>query len=148
MQMLNLSKIIKNIKKSHSLLFGSLLIFTGFVIVTWDYFLKMTDEVYSDMKISMMDDSTNNEVIIDNNLQNLVDNNSNENANTNTNTNITVEQQPVYNPPAVDYSKYHGVLEIPRIELKRGFYNIDSKYNNIEKNVTMVEGSSMPDIDK
>ena len=46
----------------------------------------------------------------------------------------------------VDYSKYFGVLEIPTIGLKRGFYNVDSVYNNIQKNVTMVSGSTTPDV--
>jgi LPXTG-site transpeptidase (sortase) family protein len=47
----------------------------------------------------------------------------------------------------IDYSKYLGVLEIPKISLKRGFYNIGSKYNNIQYNVTMVEGSTLPDVE-
>lgn len=47
----------------------------------------------------------------------------------------------------IDYSKYLGVLEIPRIGLKRGFYGTDSKYNNINYNVTVVGGSTMPDVE-
>ena len=39
----------------------------------------------------------------------------------------------------IDYSKYVGVLEIPKIGLKRGFYNTDSKYNSIEYNVPPVQ---------
>ena len=39
-----------------------------------------------------------------------------------------------------------GVLEIPKVGLKRGFYNLDSKYNDIQYNVTLVEGSNMPDV--
>lgn len=46
----------------------------------------------------------------------------------------------------IDYSKYLGVLEIPKIGLKRGFYNIGSRYNNIQYNVTMVGGSTLPDV--
>ena len=46
----------------------------------------------------------------------------------------------------INYSKYAGVLEIPKIGLKRGFYNTDSKYNSIEYNVSVVAGSSMPDV--
>ena len=142
MQMLNLSKIIKNLKKSHSLLIGSLFIFIGVITLSWDYLLRMTDEVYSDMRISMMDVSTSGEVEIKNDLQNL-------NTNTTDNNTITEPvQQPVATPKPVDFSKYYGVIEIPRIELKRGVYNTDSKYNTIEKNVTMVQGSTMPDVDK
>ena len=143
MQMLNLSKIIKNLKKSHSLLIGSLLIFAGIITLSWNYLLKMSEQVYSDMRISMMDVSTSNEVPIEDNLQNINDNNNTEN------TNVTEVVQPqVQAPKPVDFSKYYGVIEIPRIELKRGFYNTDSKYNTIEKNVTMVQGSTMPDVDK
>ena len=46
----------------------------------------------------------------------------------------------------IDYSKYLGVLEIPKIGLKRGFYNIGSRYNNISYNVTIVDGSDLPDV--
>lgn len=51
-------------------------------------------------------------------------------------------------PPTINYDKYLGVLEIPRISLKRGFYGTDSPYNNIEQNVTLVKGSTMPNVDK
>ncbi len=51
------------------------------------------------------------------------------------------------NNNVIDYSKYLGVLEIPRIGLKRGFYNTDSKYNNIQYNVTMLGGSNLPDVE-
>ncbi len=53
----------------------------------------------------------------------------------------------INNNNVIDYSKYLGVLEIPRIGLKRGFYNTDSKYNNIQYNVTMLGGSNLPDVE-
>lgn len=95
----------------------------------------MRDEVYSDMKISMMDvDSTTGEE------KKIV-------------TNVPVADNVVNNEQSndkktyeVDYSKYLGVLEIPKIGLKRGFYNVGSRYNNIQYNVTMVEGSDLPDV--
>ena len=58
--------------------------------------------------------------------------------------NNNTEQAPVNNY-TIDYSRYLGVLEIPKIGLKRGFYNTDSKYNDIKYNVSLVEGSTMPD---
>ena len=48
---------------------------------------------------------------------------------------------------AIDYSVYLGVLEIPRIGLKRGFYPYDDPLNNIERNVTLVKGSDLPDVE-
>lgn len=49
-------------------------------------------------------------------------------------------------PPVINYDKYLGVLEIPKIGLKRGFHGTDSKYNDIQYNVTLVKGSTMPDV--
>lgn len=134
MRMLNQSKVNKRFKRSHILLIGSLFIFLGFVSLFWDYFVRMKDEVYTDMKISMMDVPVDNAEVVHDTPE--VEESSNQNEeNNNNNTNYTI-----------DYSKYFGVLEIPKIGLKRGFYNVNSKYNNIKYNVSMVEGSVMPDI--
>ena len=46
----------------------------------------------------------------------------------------------------VNYDKYLGVLTIPKIGLKRGFYGLDSKLNSIDHNVTMVKGSALPNV--
>lgn len=41
---------------------------------------------------------------------------------------------------------YIGTLEIPKISLKRGFLNLESPYNNVNRNVTLIENSTMPDV--
>lgn len=136
MQMLNQLKTNNKIRKSHTLLIGSLLVFVGLVSLSWNYLVRMRDEVYSDMKIAMMDVP--------------------EETSTPTITNEEVQETPIANnvdsgkkvkkETPIDYSKYLGVLEIPKIGLKRGFYNVGSKYNNIQYNVTMVSGSALPDV--
>lgn len=88
----------------------------------------MRDEVYSDMKIAMTEQPAN--ISEDDVPAPVTENIQKEENNTNY---------------VVDYSKYLGVLEIPKIGLKRGFYGIDSRYNSIEYNVTLVKGSTMPD---
>ena len=112
------------------MLFGSLFIFVGAIALSWNYLARMRDEVYSDMKIAMTEEVSNvkEDEVRTGSLDNL-DKKENDNNNY-----------------VVDYSKYLGVLEIPRIGLKRGFYNVDSKYNSIEYNVTMVKGSTLPDV--
>ena len=122
------------------MIIGSLFIFLGCISLFWDYLVKMRGEVYSDMNISMMDVNVkelNTTPQIDSNT--VVENNENNNNDDNG------EAPVVY---TIDYSKYLGVLEIPKIGLKRGFYNIGSKYNDIKYNVSMVEGSTMPDAPK
>ncbi len=98
--------------------------------------IKIRNEVFEDMRILMSADK-NEEVVPDVEVseEEVVNN--------------TVVEQPTTNSEkneVINYDKYYGVLEIPRISLKRGFYNLDSKYNNIEYNVAMVEGSTMPDV--
>lgn len=129
-------KVNNKIKKSHVLVIGSLLVFIGIISLSWNYILKMRDEVFSDMRIAMMDD-----IFVENHEEDEIEDVPVvENVEVNSNSSENKEY-------VVDYSKYLGVLEIPKIRLKRGFYNIDSKYNNIKYNVTMVEGSTLPDVE-
>ncbi len=135
MQTQNQLKVNNKIKKSHVLVIGSFLVFVGVFSLFSNYFLKMRDEVFSDMRIAMMDTD-----IVDHHVEEQVED-------------APVAETVVSQPTAsdntsyvIDYSKYLGVLEIPKIGLKRGFYNIGSKYNDIKYNVTMVEGSTLPDV--
>lgn len=133
MRMQNLLKVNNNkIRKSHILLIGSFLIFVGIISLLWNQIITLRDEIYSDMRIEMMDD---NEAVDDttNTIENVP---IVENVDNHDNTNSYV----------VDYSKYLAVLEIPKIGLKRGFYDVGSKYNNIQYNVTMLQGSTLPDV--
>ena len=47
-------------------------------------------------------------------------------------------------PKKVSYN-YVGTLEIKSINLKRGFLDVDSPYNNVDRNVTVVKESIFPD---
>ncbi|MFR5856622.1 MAG: sortase [Bacilli bacterium] len=41
---------------------------------------------------------------------------------------------------------YIGILEIPSIDLKKGFYEINNVNNNVDKNIEILNGSDMPNI--
>lgn len=41
---------------------------------------------------------------------------------------------------------YIGVLEIPKINFKRGFLDIKDKNNNVNKNIQVLENSAMPNV--
>ncbi len=127
MQILNHLKIFKKMKKSHTLLIGSLLIFCGILSLSWNYLALLRDEIFSDMKISMMNVVPVDEI-------------DGETLASEDGTSFTEEGKPI------DYSKYLGVLEIRKIGLKRGFYNVGNRYNDIKYNVTMVGGSDLPDV--
>lgn len=132
MQMQNQKQMNKKIKKSQILLLGSLLVFVGVRVLTFEYFVKMKNDVFTEMELKASanlvsaeeDDKDTTDVPIANNLP----------------------KDKKDKVAVVDYSKYLGVLEIPKIGLKRGFYNIDSRYNDIQYNVAMVKGSTLPDV--
>lgn len=57
----------------------------------------------------------------------------------------TQEQLKQEEKKAPNYN-YIGVLEIPKINIKRGFLNINDKGNNVNKNLQVIKGSDMPDV--
>lgn len=132
MQMLKQKKNkinIRKIKKSHICLFGSLLVIIGISILLFNHVKELKEQLFSDMQLK-----------IDNNISDEIVEDIPE-----------VEEKKETQPEPqeekkIDYTKYLGVLEIPKIGLKRGFYGFDSRYNNIERNVTLVGGSTMPDV--
>lgn len=122
------NKKINNIKKSHLLLIGSLLVFFGIVLLSYNHLLDLRNQVFSEMLLLFSESSPSEEEKVDvPNIENVSDGT-------------------VYHEENIDYDKYLGVIEIPRIGLKRGFYNTNSKYNSIEYNVTLIRGSTMPDV--
>lgn len=45
-----------------------------------------------------------------------------------------------------DDEEYIMILEIPKIGFRKGLYNRDSKYNNIQYNVAILKEADMPDV--
>lgn len=59
----------------------------------------------------------------------------------------TPVEQPVTETPAPVYQiSYIGYLEIPKINLKKGFLDINDKDNDVEKNIYVAPTSSYPDV--
>ena len=136
MQMLNRQKTNKkHIRKSHLLVFGSFLVFLGIVLVSCNHLMVIKNIVFSDMQIAISDRIPNNttgEVVIETpNAEEI---------------NTPDPSEEVRPQIVVNYDKYLGVLTIPKIGLKRGFYGLDSKLNSIDHNVTMVKGSALPNV--
>lgn len=45
-------------------------------------------------------------------------------------------------------NSYIGVLEIPKISFKRGFYDTYNINNNVNKNIQVIKDSNMPNVEK
>lgn len=131
----NNNKKRKGLRKSQLLLIGSFLVFIGIFIFFYNHLIFLKDQVFANMEIAIagLNLPTEEEEEVDTPVADNISDGSDG----------TVYQQ---SAKEIDYSKYVGVLEIPKIGLKRGFYNTDSKYNSIEYNVSVVAGSTMPDV--
>lgn len=120
-----------------------LLILIGFLILSWDYFLEKKNEVYDTMfyEISSLPSYVEKEDVeeveepekSEDDIPSVSDIFTN-----NDNTNDTK----VYNQ-----EDFLGRLSIPKIKFNRNFYKIGSKENYVDKNIQVMKGSSMPDVD-
>ena len=132
-------KNTKNIKRSQILLIGSLLVFFGIVILSYGKLRVLKDEMYEDVRLSMF--------VNDNNKKDKKKKKSKTNTNAISTSTEELSANNQSKPSQTFKYNYIGYLEIPKIGLKRGFVDIDSKYNNIQYNITISDVSNMPDVD-
>lgn len=57
-----------------------------------------------------------------------------------------IKEQPKQEEKKTSNYNYIGVLENPKINIKRGFLNIKDKGNNVNKNLQVIKGSDMPNV--
>ena len=137
MQVLDTRKKTKNTKKSQLVLIGSFLVFIGVVCLSWNHLKYLREQVFESVRIRLIDDSfdtSDKEEVVTPNVENIESTPSGDNSSS---SNVDV--------PKKNYN-YIGYLEIPRIGLKRGFVDMNSKYNNVDYNVAIAQGSNYPDV--
>jgi len=122
--------MLKRIKLKNSTisLVGIIIIVLGICIGLYEYFEERKNKTFSDMNIM------------------LYENEQPENIVTNEQIDIELEEpkQEQKENNSTNNQNYIGILEIPKINLKRGFYSINSKYNNVDYNITIINGSTYP----
>lgn len=144
------TKKLKNLKMSNKLviLIGILCIISGVAVLESNYLLSKRDKVYERMsfELSSIPDSILNDTL--ENDEDLSDSEGviNEIINNEVVNNNDGEIKEPNKPTTITYN-YIGYLEIPKINLKKGFVDIKSKDNNVNKNVAIMKDSVYPDVD-
>ena len=138
-------------KKKYNLTFilGLGLILVGMFAVSYEYFKSKKSEAFEKMNIALYESEIPEYIVSDN--ENIVEDDpvTSGEQTENEETTSSEEEIPKPKPKPIDYSKYYvGTLEIPKINLKKGFLDINSPYNHVNKNVTVIQTSSYPDVDK
>ena len=128
---------MQNSQNKLIIIIGTLLITLGMIILTSNYFNEKVDNAYAYMN-NLLLENTETEVL---ELQEEV---ASIDETTSSSEDMKSEET-VIDP----YAKYYiGMLEIPKINLSKGFTAIDSPYNTVNKNIEVVKQSSYPDVSK
>lgn len=122
--------MLKNIKLKNStiILLGSIIIAIGICIGLYEYFEERKNKTFSQMNIMLYESEQ---------PKNIDDIEPEENV-------VEEKEESSNGNNEVQHSNYIGVLEIPKINLRNGFYGLDSKYNNVDYNITVINGSTYP----
>lgn len=131
--------MLKKIKLKNStiLLIGILIIFIGIFIGFSEYFIERKSKAYSDMNILLYENELPQN--IGENIDIIEEQDSSDKEQSN--------QNEIQSNNVIRYN-YIGTLEIPKINLKRGFLGLDSRYNHVDYNITIIKGSTFPDQEK
>lgn len=130
--------MLKRVKLQNStlIIIGIVIIITGFILGFYEYFQERKNKTFSEMNILLYENEIpENKSEIETNVEEQIENIEKEESNT----------EVSFNKKEDTSFNYIGFLEIPKINVKRGFLDIESKYNNVDDNVTIIRGSTMPD---
>lgn len=131
--------MLKKIKLQNStlIIIGVLAILSGLVLGFYEFFQERKDKTFSEMNILLYENE------IPENKQSE-DEPQQEDSQEDPKEDISNDKENQENKGNQDFN-YIGFLEIPKLNLKRGFFDINSKYNNVDSNITVINGSTMPD---
>ena len=127
-----------HIRNSTLLLIGIVFVSVGLLIGFSDYIKARKDKTFSEMNILLYESEMPQTIESDIEIKERqdIDNKENEEVPEEPSEN-TKSEEPSYN--------YIGILEIPKLNLRRGFLDLNSRYNNVDYNVTLIKGSTFPD---
>ena len=132
---------------------GVIIVVGGVFALSYNYFLEKKSRVFDLMNIAMFQNEMPQDIIsnekseIKNDEIKPVDNKKNNSSNKKSNNSGSNNQVPkqTNNQTSGRYD-YIGYLEVPKVNLKKGFLNINSPYNNIDYNVSIIKTSLFPDV--
>ena len=125
---------MKKINFKYQVAAGVILIISGIPLLLSNYIKEKRDVVFSEMNLALSEINNqtiyNDEVVEDEELSDE-----------------ELEEEQVEEPKEeYTYEEYAGILDIPKINLYKGFYNKTSNLNNVKFNLYVLKESDYPDI--
>ena len=124
----------RNIKSQLSKV-GFFFLIIGILVFISTPLKKLKEEVFEEMRLAIF------QLNINENNNTTINNVNTENLTVTTENTEKAEE----NDKKANYS-YIGELSIPKIKLRRGFVSKESRYNNIQYNVTIANEADYPDV--
>ena len=121
----------KQPKTSTVLLFSIIVFILGLYLISYNYLVAKKEKIYSKMNLLLYEDE----------IPERIDDNKQV-----TQPEVVKEEKEVKEKKYISYN-YIGKIQIDKINLNRGFLDINSPYNNVSRNVTVIEKSSYPDVE-
>lgn len=109
---------------------GVILVISGTLVLLSDYIKDKRDVVFSEMNLALSN----------------VDTTESQAPTTTTDEETTNENQTEENN-SYTYEEYLGIIDIPKINLYKGFYDKTSNLNNVKFNLYVLPESSYPDVE-
>ena len=130
---------MKNINLKYQIAAGVILIIGGALVLLSDYIKEKRDVVFSEMNLTLSSLSNPNNVL-DTEVE--VDVTEEE---TDTSEEDNSEETVINENNNYTYEEYLGVIDIPKINLYKGFYDKGSSLNNVKFNLYVLPESNYPD---
>lgn len=124
-------------------------IFTGLMLLFIPYKDKKKDIAFQKMSLEIVDNESKKQInMVEDYKSSETDNKNNEEKDEKNSQIIKPNSNSIQNDSTKteqNVEKYLGILKIPKISLENGFYDKNSKYNNVNKNVIIIKQSNYPD---
>ena len=124
--------MLRRLSKNAKITLSILLILLGIGLITFNYFDSIKHNVFNNKNIRLLEQ----QVTLGEELEEIIE--PDVITETTTTTKVAVEAK----------DNYIGYLSVPDVNIKRGFVSLGSKYNSVKYNVMVIEGSTMPDVEK
>ena len=124
--------MLKRLSKNAKITLSILLILLGVSLILFNYFESIKHNVFNYQNIKLMEQ----QIRLEEELEEII-------------VPDIVNEEPTTTKVEDDkLDNYIGYLSVPDANIKRGFVSLDSKYNSVKYNVMLIEGSTMPDVEK
>jgi LPXTG-site transpeptidase (sortase) family protein len=135
------------LKPKHKITIGVLVIFVGICVIASTYFNEKKFQVFDDMneqwyeQLVLMEDELEEILEEEPPIQRLEPGDPPGNTTTTRRTTTRPTQ------PAIDDSRFYvGYLTIPKINFRKGFTEIDHRFNTVSRNIQVIRPSDYPDV--